>query len=157
MPIRNKSWGIRSANWVCDRKNGVRTASTSTRFFVWSRTKVLCIVSLGVLNKKRVFIHKSNPRAETRDASSSLTDMQEYILEALSWNMHSYILYMTFKFTQLKSWLYTVYIWIFRRAVFPLKQYGLWVPILVSEIICVLAQNALIFFISPFVSDAGIG
>ena len=58
---------------------------------------------------------------------------------------------------ELKSWLYTVYIWIFRRAEFPLKQYGLWVTILVSEIICVLAQNALIFFISPFVSDAGIG
>ena len=58
---------------------------------------------------------------------------------------------------ELKSWFYTVYIWIFRRAEFPLRQYRLWVPILVSEIICALAQNALIFFISPFVSDAGIG
>ena len=58
---------------------------------------------------------------------------------------------------ELKSWLYMVYIWIFRRAVFPLEQYRLWVPILVSEIICALAQNALIFFIAPFVSDAGIG
>ena len=68
---------------------------------------------------------------------------------------HTFIFVLVGK--ELKSWFYTVYIWIFRRAEFPLRQYRLWVPILVSEIICALAQNALIFFISPFVSDAGIG
>ena len=37
VPIRNKSCGMTSAYWVCDRKNGVRTGSTSTMFFAWQR------------------------------------------------------------------------------------------------------------------------
>ena len=56
---------------------------------------------------------------------------------------------------ELKSWLYTVYIWIFRRARFPLKQYSLWFPIVISEIVYALAQATLIFLISPFISDGG--
>lgn len=56
---------------------------------------------------------------------------------------------------ELKSWLYTVYMWIFRRARFPIKRYGLWVPIVISEIVYALAQATLIFFISPFISDGG--
>ena len=96
--------------------------------------------------------HDFNTASNTTSNTTSNTGVQ---FGTSGVTTHTFIFVLVGK--ELKSWLYTVYIWIFRRAEFPLRQYRLWVPILVSEIIYALAQGALIFLISPFVSDAGIG
>ena len=130
--------------------------STLVEFFV-SLVFIGTIGSLSFLTSFSFtfFTHRDHPN------TTNITDLEHHIKDsgvqfgALGVTTQTFIFVLVGR--ELKSWLYTVYIWIFRRAKFPLGQYGLWVPILVSEIICVLAQNALIFFISPFVSDAGIG
>ena len=56
---------------------------------------------------------------------------------------------------EIYSWLYSVYIWIFRRARFPTDQYRLWIVTLVSEVIYGVGQGTMIFYIAPYVSDGG--